>query len=547
MNYAEEIKKRINDTNTESVKAVIYARVSTDTDGQKESCANQVDLAKKYIESHPNIYLMNVYVDDGISGKNDFNRPQYNEMVEEIETGGVDLIITKALSRLNRDQLNSLQLTSILIEYNTTVLTLEDGQVHDFEDMNSDLLHSIKYAIDAQYVKQQSINGRKVQELRCERKELSAKDCAFGYDWHRDSKSITINEEQAKTVRRIYEEYVYYNRFPAQITRELNAEGITLCNRSVLNILRDERYIGKFYINKRTTKLGMGRVKSKRVKLPKEKWVLVERPDLQIVDPELFALAQRVYHARLVVYTKPDKKILQTYFQGTHKYAGKIFCGVCGKPFRFGYADRNKTIPIYRVGNHSNCSSNINRVFEEDLDGIVKESLKRIMDQQDIVFSTLEKVLLECVESSQKEGDTDDLKKQKTAREKQISKLLDTLSEDVLTGPAKARVLARINEITDEIDKLSEQIRVKEETKLDDSYVTAKMAGIRAAIADLRNFQTMDRERIVNYIDHIDILPTNDMKILLKSGHVILCNTTYGKENSAGAHVVKRDIQHGRC
>ena len=169
------------------------------------------------------------------------------------------------------------------------------------------------------------------------------------------------------------------------------------------------------------------------------------------------------------------------------------------------------------------------------------------MDQQDIVFSTLEKVLLECVESSQKEGDTNDLKKQKTAREKQISKLLDTLSEDVLTGPAKARVLARINEITDEIDKLSEQIRVKEETKLDDSYVTAKMAGIRAAIADLRNFQTMDRERIVNYIDHIDILPTNDMKILLKSGHVILCNTTYGKENSAGNHVVKRDIQHDRC
>ena len=194
MNYAEEIKKRINDTNTESVKAVIYARVSTDTDGQKESCANQVDLAKKYIESHPNIYLMNVYVDDGISGKNDFNRPQYNEMVEEIETGGVDLIITKALSRLNRDQLNSLQLTSILIEYNTTVLTLEDGQVHDFEDMNSDLLHSIKYAIDAQYVKQQSINGRKAQELMCERKELSAKDCAFGYDWHRDSKSRTIND-----------------------------------------------------------------------------------------------------------------------------------------------------------------------------------------------------------------------------------------------------------------------------------------------------------------------------------------------------------------
>jgi predicted site-specific integrase-resolvase len=53
MNYAEEIKKRINDTNTESVKAVIYVRVSTDTDGQKESCANQVDLAKKVYRKPP--------------------------------------------------------------------------------------------------------------------------------------------------------------------------------------------------------------------------------------------------------------------------------------------------------------------------------------------------------------------------------------------------------------------------------------------------------------------------------------------------------------
>ena len=124
--------------------------------------------------------------------------------------------------------------------------------------------------MDAQFVKQQSINGRKTQELRCEKKELSAKDCSYGYEWHREDKTITINEDQAEVVRRIFEDYVYRNGTPASIQKALQSEGINICGRTVSNIILDERYIGKFYINKRTTKLGTGRTKSKRIKLPKE-------------------------------------------------------------------------------------------------------------------------------------------------------------------------------------------------------------------------------------------------------------------------------------
>ena len=167
MTLAEEIREKLNTGSTDVIRAVIYARVSTDNEGQKESCSNQISLAKNYIAEHPNIHLVETYVDDGISGKNDFTRPQYNEMLQRLSDDGFDLILTKALSRLNRDELNSLMLNSMLLEHNATVLTLEDRQVHDFEDMNSGLLHSIKYAMDAQFVKQQSINGRKTQELRC--------------------------------------------------------------------------------------------------------------------------------------------------------------------------------------------------------------------------------------------------------------------------------------------------------------------------------------------------------------------------------------------
>ncbi len=544
MTLAEEIREKLNNGSTDIIRAVIYARVSTDNEGQKESCSNQISLAKNYIAEHPNIYLVETYVDDGISGKNDFTRPQYNEMIQQLSEDEFDLIITKALSRLNRDELNSLMLNRLLIEHNATVLTLEDRQVHDFEDMNSGLLHSIKYAMDAQFVKQQSINGRKTQELRCEKKELSAKDCSYGYDWHKDTKTITINPEEAEVVRRIIEEYVYRNGTPASIERMLKAEGIKMCGRTVSNIIEDERYIGKFYINKRTTKLGTGQTKSKRIQLPKEQWVLVERPDLQIVDTDLFEMAQRIHHSRITVYEKPDKKAVQARFQGLHLYAGKIFCPLCGKPYRHDYADRAKKIPIYRIGNHSDCPNPINRIYEKDIEEITKRALKQTIDQQEEVCISLEQVLTEIVEASQNSGDEiDRLKKQRASREKQLDNLIDQLSEGGLTEAATNRIKTKINNITEETDRLTETIKDKENNKLDDSYVTEKLTSIRAAIADLRSFTSIDRDRILNYIERIEMPPNGDIEITLKSGQIIIAkqqnNRDFDDRNSVG----KKGIQ----
>ena len=547
MSYAENLKQKLNNDNSEPISAVIYARVSTDNDGQKDSCSNQVALAEKYIANHPNIQLVGTFVDDGISGKNDFTRPQYNAMLQLISEGKADLIITKALSRLNRDQLNSLMLRSMLVEQNATVLTLEDNQVHDFEDMGSELLHSISFAIDAQYVKRQSINGKKTQELRCERKELSAKDCqSYGYDWHSDTKTITVNEDEAEVVRRIFEEYVYRNGTPASIQKALKMEGIRKSSRTISNMIQDERYIGKFYINKRTSKLGTGQTKSKRIQLPKEQWVLVERPDLQIVDTELFEMAQRIHQTRITVYEKPDKKTTQARFQGTHKYAGKIFCPDCGKPYHFGYSDRAKTKPIYAIKSHSECTNPVNRISETDLEEITRQALKKTIDQQNEVCKTLEAVLTECVEASQNNGnELSKLKQQKSARENQIDSLIDALSEGGLTEAAKDRIKSKINTITEEIDNLTEVIKDKESSKLSVSYVSDKIAEIKSAIAELRNFTEIDRDRILNYIERIELPANGDVNMLLKSGQVITIVATDNSDFSEGGSVVKKGKQDG--
>lgn len=548
MTVAETIKNKLSPRSTEAVRAVIYARVSTDNEGQKESCSNQVTLAKNYISDHPNISLVATYVDDGISGKNDFTRPQYNEMLQQLSEEKFDLIITKALSRLNRDELNSLMLNSLLIEHNATVLTLEDNQIHDFEDMNSGLLHSIKYAMDAQFVKQQSINGRKTQELRCEKKELSAKDCSYGYDWDRESKAITINNDQAEIIRRIFEDYVYRNGTPSSIHKALMLEGITLSSHTISNIIMDERYIGKFYINKRTTKLGTGRVKSKRIKLPREQWVLCERPNLQIVDTDLFEMAQRIHQTRITIYEKPDKKSIQARFQGTHKYAGKIFCPICGKPYQFAYADRNKQIPIYKTRNHSDCISPVKRISEYELDEITKKALKQIIDQQEEVCISLEQTLTEIVIASQNNNvEIDKLKKLRETKEKQIDNLIEQLSMGGLNEAVQSRMRGKITHITDESVRLTESIKNMEGNKLDDSYVTDKIASIKAAISDLRNFTSINRDRILNFIERIDLRPDGDIEILLKSGKVIIAKQHNDSDLSNEKSVGKKVRQDAPC
>ncbi len=540
MTYAERIRKNLNTNSNEPIRAIIYARVSTDNEGQKDSCSNQIELARNYISRHSNIVSIATFVDDGISGKNDFTRPDYNRMLDLISKGQVDLIITKALSRLNRNRMNSLILENLLVETETTILTLEDGQIHDFEDMNSNLLHSINFAIDEQYVKRQSINGKKTHELRCERKELSAKDCSFGYNWDPISKTISINPEEATIVRSIFDDFVFKSMGPSSIHSSLKTRGIDISARSISNYIKDERYIGNFFINKRTSKLGTGHTKSQRIILPKKEWILVERPDLQIVDSDIFELAQRVNRNRINFYERPDKRSTQARFQGMHLFAGKIFCPLCGKPYRFGYADRAKTLPYYRIKSHSDCTNPVRRIYENDIESIVKQALRHTLDQNRNICSSLERILIEAVNASQ--NDSNDLKpleKKLASDEKQLNNLIDSLAEGLLNDAAREHLMTKINCLTTEIDNLKSELKDKKSNKISDSYVTDKIADIRSAINELRSFNTLDRDRVLNYVEKIELPSDGSINIIFKTGQRVSLDTSLSYNSIVGKKVIQ--------
>ena len=90
-------------------------------------------------------------------------------------------------------------------------------------------------------------------------------------------------------------------------------------------------------------------------------------------------------------------------------------------------------------------------------------------------------------------------------------------------------------------EAVKEIIKDKESNKLSVSYVSDKIAEIKSAIAELRNFTEIDRDRILNYIERIELPANGDVNMLLKSGQVI--TITDNSDFSGGKSVVKNGKQ----
>lgn len=118
----------------ESKKRVCaYCRVSTDTDEQLSSYEAQVTYYEEYIKKRPDWEFAGIYADEGITGTNTKNRTDFNRMIDDCLAGGIDLIITKSISRFARNTLDCLKYVRMLKEKGVAVF---------FEKENIDTMDS---------------------------------------------------------------------------------------------------------------------------------------------------------------------------------------------------------------------------------------------------------------------------------------------------------------------------------------------------------------------------------------------------------------------
>lgn len=186
-------------------KMVFYGRVSTEHEAQLSALQNQIQWYDDQLKYHSNWELVDRYIDEGITGTQARKRPSFLRMIEDAKEGKFDLIVTREVCRFARNVVDTLIYTRELKnKYGVEVYFVEDN----IWTMDGD--GELRLAIMATLAQEES---RKVservkagQKISRDNGVLYGSGNILGYD--RVNGTYVINEEQAETVRIIYNLYL---------------------------------------------------------------------------------------------------------------------------------------------------------------------------------------------------------------------------------------------------------------------------------------------------------------------------------------------------
>ena len=304
-----------------------YCRVSTDKADQLNSLEAQKQFFTEYTKRTGDT-LVRLYADEGLSGTKIKNRKEFQQMMADADTGLFDMVVVKDISRFARNTVDLLQnirrLKSLGIE--TQFLTANMTSMG-----NSEFVLTIFGAL----AQEESANTSKRVKFgkRVNAEKGRVPNIVFGYDKiPGEYFDMKINEGEAATVRQIFAWYKEEGVGAAKIAIMLNERRIRTkrncawSSNAVVRILTNELYTGKIINGKQEVS---DFLTGQRKKKDSSEWLVVERPDLRIVDPEEFDAVQDILKARGQAFKVNNKRQSNRYLFST-----LIQCRECGWSFR---------------------------------------------------------------------------------------------------------------------------------------------------------------------------------------------------------------------
>jgi len=330
--------------NTNRITA-LYCRLSKDDllSGDSYSIQNQRSMLTEYANKNGFVNTQ-VFIDDGYSGTN-YNRPGFQEMFELMEQGQVAVLITKDLSRLGRNYIETgMYIESVFPQLGVRYIAIADG-VDTLYNMGDDSM-PIKNLFNEYHVKETSKKVRMAFQTMARRGERLATRAPYGYKKDPENrKKIVVDEASAAVVRHIFELCIG-GKGPSQIAKQLESEkiytptmyeyletGVRLTGfneempyrwtaDTVSSILEREDYIGNT-VNCRFKRLSFK--DKRRVERPECEHIRIEHSHEAIIDDETWRLVQKLRANK----RRPKK------MDGLDKYSGLLFCEDCGSKMYF--------------------------------------------------------------------------------------------------------------------------------------------------------------------------------------------------------------------
>lgn len=321
-----------------------YVRLSSE-DGDKEesnSITCQKDLIRSFLSSRPELKECGMKVDDGFSGSS-FERPAFQEMMDEVRAGRIDCIVVKDLSRFGRNYLEAGEYIERIFPFlGIRFIAVNDNYDSLWSTPSDEWMLPFKNLVNEAYCKDSSVKIRSQLEVKRRRGDFTGSFAAYGYQKDPNRKNHLVPDSFAAEVVRDIFCWKLKGISAADIAGRLNDSGILapmdykkqqgvryatpfrVYGRSqwnaaaVLRILKNPIYTGVLEQGKVTTP--SYKVK-KRMEKPREEWAVAKGAHEAVIDPQDFAAVQRVL--AMDTRTSPGADAVEP-------FSGMVYCLECG-------------------------------------------------------------------------------------------------------------------------------------------------------------------------------------------------------------------------
>lgn len=464
-------------------RVAAYCRVSTDYEEQESSYETQVKHYTDYIKGNPAWELAGIFTDDGISGTSTAKRTGFNNMIEECRAGKIDMIVTKSISRFSRNTVDCLKYTRELKNLNIAVY-FEKENINTL-DAKGEVLLTIMASLAQQESESLSANVRMGIQFRNQQGQVRVNYTRFlGYDKGPDGK-LVINEEQARTVRRIFRDYLNGNSFKKiadGLTRDQvkNGAGSTKWwPTNVRQILNNEKYIGDALLQKTVTVSVLDKTRRKNKGSAPQYYVKNSQP--AIIDRNTFMQVQAEMERRANMSSNGRKRC----FSSRYALSGIVFCGLCGDIYRrVTWFHHGRKVIVWRCVTRlhmkqTRLKCTARTIHEENLHAAIVTAVNDAWGARDSIIPELERNVREAI----KEENGTSLEQIDAELKKQQKMLLAAGSDEEKIGKAG-----------DAIRKLRKQRREK-------LMASSKDSEIEKRTDNLIRFLESQTEAVTEYDD----------------------------------------------
>ena len=446
------------------LRVTFYARVSTDRYEQLNSLENQVMYFSNFIKEQENWTFVDGYVDEGISGTSVKKREDFLRMVDDAKKRKFDLILTKEISRFSRNTLDSIKYTQELLSNGVGVHFLSDN-INTFQP-DSELRLTIMSSIAQEEIRKLSERVRFGYKRSVEKGIVPGSNNIYGYT--KNKGKLVIDEEQAKSIRLIFETYVSesigVHRLGFKLFEEhgvCNYSGKPIAGTVIKNIIRNPKYKGYFCAHKETTVDYHDR---KRKRFKRDEWIVYKDNETcpPIVSEKLWDKANEILDVR----SKKHDQINKNNKYNKFAFSGLMHCYYDGATFvrgtyQIGKGDRNRRRRFWACNNYrihgkkktEGCNSPV--IYYEELVEVCKKILKLILTCQNDLISEINDMISDIRTKK-------DYKKEIKQSEDKIFKINNEKKELIMMRMRKEIDMKEYNTLKDDLDK---QIQTLEESK----------------------------------------------------------------------------------